>query len=110
MVFLDSVGERAAVAGKKLLALVTPSVARLLSWPCFAVLKPMVYLRSWQRLHSFLGWTSRVSLPVPEAPLVRLAIRQYHLCVEILERELAIPPMPATVELYRQIQGHCIQR
>ncbi|MBI1880151.1 MAG: winged helix-turn-helix domain-containing protein [Chloroflexi bacterium] len=39
-----------------------------------------------------------------------LAIRQYHLCVEILERELALPPMPATVELYRQIQGHRVQR
>ncbi len=71
MVFPDSIGkERAAPAGKKPLPLVTASAARLLSWPCFAVLKPMVYLHSWQRLQSFLGWTSRASLPVPEAPLI----------------------------------------
>jgi DNA-binding SARP family transcriptional activator len=33
-----------------------------------------------------------------------LALRQYHLCAETLERELAVPPMPATVELYDEIQ------
>jgi DNA-binding SARP family transcriptional activator len=33
-----------------------------------------------------------------------LALRQYHLCAETLERELDVPPMPATVELYHQIQ------
>ncbi|UCC63050.1 MAG: hypothetical protein JSV36_20285, partial [Anaerolineae bacterium] len=33
-----------------------------------------------------------------------LALRQYHLCVEALERELDVPPMPATVELYQEIQ------
>jgi DNA-binding SARP family transcriptional activator len=39
-----------------------------------------------------------------------LAVRQYHLCVDILERELVVPPMPATVELFQQIQGHYVQR
>jgi DNA-binding SARP family transcriptional activator len=34
-----------------------------------------------------------------------LALRQYHLCVEALEQELDVPPMPATVELYRQIRA-----
>lgn len=33
-----------------------------------------------------------------------LALRQYHLCVEALDQELDVPPMPATTELYRQIQ------
>jgi DNA-binding SARP family transcriptional activator len=33
-----------------------------------------------------------------------LALRQYHLCVEALKQELDVPPMPATDELYRQIQ------
>jgi DNA-binding SARP family transcriptional activator len=33
-----------------------------------------------------------------------LALRQYHLCAETLERELAVPPMPATVELYDEVQ------
>jgi DNA-binding SARP family transcriptional activator len=33
-----------------------------------------------------------------------LALRQYHTCVEALERELEVPPMPATQELYQQIQ------
>jgi DNA-binding SARP family transcriptional activator len=33
-----------------------------------------------------------------------LALRQYHLCVEALEAELAVPPMPATDELYQKIQ------
>ncbi len=37
------------------------------------------------------------------------ALRQYHLCVEALERELAVLPMPATVELYQQIQGTRVQ-
>ncbi len=32
-----------------------------------------------------------------------LALRQYHLCVEALERELDVPPMPATLELFQQI-------
>lgn len=32
-----------------------------------------------------------------------LALRQYHLCVEALARELEVSPMPATVELYCQI-------
>jgi DNA-binding SARP family transcriptional activator len=38
-----------------------------------------------------------------------MAIRQYHLCAEILERELGVLPMPATVELYRQIQGNYVE-
>jgi DNA-binding SARP family transcriptional activator len=37
-----------------------------------------------------------------------LALRQYHLCVEALKRELEVPPMPATVELYQQIQENRI--
>lgn len=37
-----------------------------------------------------------------------LALRQYNLCVEMLKQELAVPPMPATVKLYRQIQGNYI--
>jgi DNA-binding SARP family transcriptional activator len=32
-----------------------------------------------------------------------LALRQYHQCVEALERELDVPPMPATLELYQRI-------
>ena len=32
-----------------------------------------------------------------------LALRQYHLCVEALKRELDVPPMPATLELFQQI-------
>jgi DNA-binding SARP family transcriptional activator len=32
-----------------------------------------------------------------------LALRQYHLCVEALKRELDAPPMPATLELHQQI-------
>jgi len=35
-----------------------------------------------------------------------LALRQYHLCVEALEQELDVPPMPATIELYRHIQAN----
>jgi DNA-binding SARP family transcriptional activator len=35
-----------------------------------------------------------------------LALRQYHLCVEALKRELDVPPMPATLELYQQIQNN----
>jgi DNA-binding SARP family transcriptional activator len=33
-----------------------------------------------------------------------LALRQYHLCVEALERELDVPPMSVTTELYQEIQ------
>jgi DNA-binding SARP family transcriptional activator len=40
---------------------------------------------------------------------VHLAIRQYHLCVETLKRELDVPPMPATIELYRQIRSSRVQ-
>lgn len=32
-----------------------------------------------------------------------LALRQYQLCIETLQRELDVPPMPATSELYQQI-------
>ncbi len=32
-----------------------------------------------------------------------LALRQYQLCLETLQRELDVPPMPATSELYQQI-------
>jgi DNA-binding SARP family transcriptional activator len=35
-----------------------------------------------------------------------LALRQYHLCAEALKRELNVPPMPATIELY---QKNCVQ-
>jgi DNA-binding SARP family transcriptional activator len=35
---------------------------------------------------------------------IHLALRQYHLCVETLERELDVAPMPATTALYHQIQ------
>jgi DNA-binding SARP family transcriptional activator len=38
-----------------------------------------------------------------------LALRQYHLCVEVLKRELDVPPMPATIELYRKIQKNRVQ-
>lgn len=38
-----------------------------------------------------------------------LALRQYHLCADVMERELAVLPAPATVELYRQIQGNYIE-
>jgi len=34
-----------------------------------------------------------------------LAIRQYRLCAEILERELAVDPMPETTALVRQLAG-----
>lgn len=37
-----------------------------------------------------------------------LALRQYHLCVEALSRELDVPPMPATSELYQQIQKNLL--
>jgi DNA-binding SARP family transcriptional activator len=33
-----------------------------------------------------------------------LALRQYHLCVEALARELDVPPMPATLKLYQKIR------
>lgn len=33
-----------------------------------------------------------------------LALRQYHICVDALRRELDVLPMPATEELYKQIQ------
>lgn len=35
-----------------------------------------------------------------------LALRQYHLCTEALKEELDVSPMPATVDLYLQIQNH----
>jgi DNA-binding SARP family transcriptional activator len=38
-----------------------------------------------------------------------LALRQYHLCVETLEQELNVPPMPATIELYHEIQKSRVQ-
>jgi DNA-binding SARP family transcriptional activator len=38
-----------------------------------------------------------------------LALRQYHMCVEALKRELDVPPMPATVELYQEIQRNRVQ-
>jgi DNA-binding SARP family transcriptional activator len=38
-----------------------------------------------------------------------LALRQYHTCVEALKRELDVPPMPATIELYRKIQENLVQ-
>jgi DNA-binding SARP family transcriptional activator len=38
-----------------------------------------------------------------------LALRQYHTCVEALEQELGVPPMPTTLELYRQIQENGVQ-
>jgi DNA-binding SARP family transcriptional activator len=38
-----------------------------------------------------------------------LALRQYHMCVEALKRELDVPPMPATVELYQEIQRNRAQ-
>jgi LuxR family maltose regulon positive regulatory protein len=40
---------------------------------------------------------------------VHLAVHQYHLCVETLKQELDVPPMPATVELYQQIQNVRVQ-
>ena len=33
-----------------------------------------------------------------------LALRQYHLCVQALQDELGVPPMPATTDLFQQIQ------
>jgi DNA-binding SARP family transcriptional activator len=38
-----------------------------------------------------------------------LALRQYHLCVEALGRELDVPPMPATLELHQQISTNRTQ-
>jgi DNA-binding SARP family transcriptional activator/uncharacterized protein YjbI with pentapeptide repeats len=35
-----------------------------------------------------------------------LALRQYHLCTEALKEELDVSPMPATVDLYLQIQNN----
>jgi DNA-binding SARP family transcriptional activator len=32
-----------------------------------------------------------------------LALRQYHMCIEALQRELEVPPMQETLELYNQI-------
>lgn len=40
---------------------------------------------------------------------LHLAIRQYNLCVETLNRELDVPPMSATVELYQQIRNTRVQ-
>lgn len=40
---------------------------------------------------------------------LHLAIRQYHTCVKTLNRELDVPPMPATVELYQQIRRARVQ-
>lgn len=39
-----------------------------------------------------------------------LALRQYQRCVEVLAQELDVDPMPATVDLYKQMQGKPIQR
>ncbi|HSL44675.1 MAG TPA: BTAD domain-containing putative transcriptional regulator [Anaerolineales bacterium] len=33
-----------------------------------------------------------------------LALRQYHLCVEVIRKELEVDPAPATIELYEQIR------
>lgn len=38
-----------------------------------------------------------------------LALRQYHRCVEALQQELGVSPMPATVELYQKIQDNRVQ-
>ena len=35
-----------------------------------------------------------------------LALRQYHQCVEVLAEELAVPPDPATTQLYEAIRTH----
>ncbi len=35
----------------------------------------------------------------------RLALRQYQLCVQALETELEVPPLPETQKLYEQISG-----
>ncbi len=35
-----------------------------------------------------------------------LALRQYHQCVETLAEELAVPPDPATAQLYEAIRSH----
>ncbi len=40
---------------------------------------------------------------------LHLAIRQYHVCVETLKRELDVPPMPATVQLYQQLRSTRVQ-
>ena len=40
---------------------------------------------------------------------LHLAIRQYHNCTETLKRELDVPPMPATVQLYQQIRSTRVQ-
>ncbi|HSR30958.1 MAG TPA: BTAD domain-containing putative transcriptional regulator [Anaerolineae bacterium] len=40
---------------------------------------------------------------------VHLAMRQYHLCAETMKRELDVPPMLATIELYRQIRNTRVQ-
>ena len=37
-----------------------------------------------------------------------LALRQYHLCVEALAKELEVSPMPATLELYQQIRKNSL--
>ncbi len=38
-----------------------------------------------------------------------LALRQYHICIEALKQELDVPPMPATIELYEEIQKSRVQ-
>jgi DNA-binding SARP family transcriptional activator len=38
-----------------------------------------------------------------------LALRQYYLCAETLERELDVPPMPATLKLFQKIQQSLVQ-
>jgi DNA-binding SARP family transcriptional activator len=35
-----------------------------------------------------------------------LALRQYHQCVDLLAEELAVPPAPATTQLYEAIRSH----
>jgi DNA-binding SARP family transcriptional activator len=35
-----------------------------------------------------------------------LALRQYHLCMQALQEELEVPPMPATTDLFLQIQNN----
>jgi hypothetical protein len=38
-----------------------------------------------------------------------LALRQYQFCIEALERELDVPPMPATVKLCQKIRQNKVQ-
>ena len=35
-----------------------------------------------------------------------MALRQFHLCAEALERELDVAPAPATVQLHERIRRH----